>query len=72
MGVEKRYGRQTPTTSVVLSYQDSRGTEAIDIYNRSNKGVLPWQELMLEDIMAACNIDLKNSLSTSVRLIRLG
>ncbi len=52
MGVEKRYGRQTPTTSVVLSYQDSRGTEAIDIYNRSNKGVLPWQELMLEDIMA--------------------
>ncbi|MGN1090006.1 MAG: terminase [Huintestinicola sp.] len=49
---EKRLGRQTPTSSVVLPYFKSIGTEAVEIYNRSGRTAQPWQELMLEDIMA--------------------
>ena len=52
MSEEKRLVRQTPTTSVVLPYTVSYGTEAVDIYNRSGRSAQPWQELMLEDIMA--------------------
>lgn len=49
---DKRLGRQTPTTSVVLRYTESLGTEAVEIYNRSGRTAQPWQELMMEDIMA--------------------
>ncbi len=49
---EIRLGKQTPTLSVVLPYTDSLGPEAIAVYNRSGRTAQPWQELMLEDIMA--------------------
>lgn len=49
---EIRCGRQTPTNSVVLPYTRSHGAEAVEIYNRSGRTAQPWQELMLEDIMA--------------------
>ena len=49
---EIRLGRQTPTVSVVLPYQESKGSEAIEIYNKSGRTALQWQELMIEDIMA--------------------
>lgn len=49
---DKRLGRQTPTTSVILPYSESRGTEATAVYNRSGRTAQPWQQLMLEDIMA--------------------
>ena len=49
---DKRYGRQTPTTSRVLPYTRSLGAEATAIYNSSGRNSMPWQELMLEDIMA--------------------
>ncbi|MDE7098789.1 MAG: terminase [Ruminococcus sp.] len=49
---EKRIGRQTPTTAVILPYTDSLGTEAVEIYNKSGRTAQQWQELMLEDIMA--------------------
>lgn len=49
--MEARYGRQTPTTSIVMSYQSTKGQEAVDLYNTSNKTALPWQELLLSDIM---------------------
>ncbi len=49
---ETRLGRQTPTVSVVLPYQESKGSEAVEIYNKSGRTAQPWQELMLEDIMA--------------------
>jgi len=52
MSEVKRSGRQTPTTSVILPYTQSLGAEAIAIYNRSGRSAQPWQELMLEDIMA--------------------
>jgi phage terminase large subunit-like protein len=49
---DTRLGRQTPTISVVLPYTQSLGAEAVEIYNRSRRKAQPWQELMLEDIMA--------------------
>lgn len=49
---EKRTGRQTPTTAVILPYTDSLGTEAVELYNKSGRTAQQWQELMLEDIMA--------------------
>lgn len=49
---EIRLGRQTPTNSVVLPYSASKGAEAVEVYNRSGRTAQPWQELMMEDIMA--------------------
>ena len=50
--LDKRVGRQEPTLSVVLPYSHSLGEEACELYNRSRRKTMPWQELMLEDIMA--------------------
>ena len=50
--MEKRIGRQTPTVSRVLPYTDSHGAEAAELYNRTKKTVLEWQERLIEDIMA--------------------
>lgn len=52
MSEEKRIGRQTPTASVVLPYEDTKGSEAVLLYNQSSKKALEWQELMIYDIMA--------------------
>ena len=49
---EKRLGRQTPTKSRILPYSESRGGEAIELYNSSNRTAQEWQELMMYDIMA--------------------
>lgn len=49
---EKRLGRQTPTSSVVLPYTQSLGGDAIEIYNKSGRTALEWQERITEDIMA--------------------
>ncbi len=55
---KSRLGRQTPTNSVILPYTQSKGTEAVDIYNRSGRTAQAWQNLMLEDIMAVNDEDL--------------
>ena len=34
---EQRKGRQTPTQSVVLPYYDTKGQEAINLYNESGR-----------------------------------
>lgn len=47
-----RLGRQTPTISVVQPYTQSRGQEAVELYNRSKRKAQKWQELQLEDMMA--------------------
>ena len=53
MAVEEvRLGRQTPTSSVVLPYQRSKGNEAIDLYQRTGRTAQEWQQLLLYDIMA--------------------
>ena len=49
---EIRKGLQTPTQSVVLPYNETKGQEAIDIYNSSGRTAQEWQELMLYDILA--------------------
>lgn len=49
---EPRKGRQTPTQSVVLPYFDTRGQEAVILYNQSGKIAQEWQELLLSDILA--------------------
>lgn len=49
---EKRIGRQTPTTSLVLPYTNTLGQEAIDIYNKTGRTAREWQELLIYDIMA--------------------
>lgn len=47
-----RLGRQTPTQSFVLPYYESKGNEAVDLYNSSEKKALEWQELLISDILA--------------------
>lgn len=49
---EQRIGRQTPTQSVVLPYLQTKGQEAIDLYNSTGRTAQPWQELLLADILA--------------------
>lgn len=49
---ETRIGRQTPTISVVLPYSESRGAEAVQLYNSTGKKAQEWQELLLFDILA--------------------
>lgn len=48
---EIRIGRQEPTVSHVIKYEQTRGAEAIALYNH-NKKAYPWQELQIYDIMA--------------------
>lgn len=47
-----RLGKQTPTISIRLPYTESLGTEAVALYNRSDRTAQDWQAIMLEDIMA--------------------
>ncbi|MFP5527736.1 hypothetical protein ACLGL1_04565 [Peptococcus simiae] len=47
-----RYGRQTPTVSVILGYEQSLGSEAVDLYKRTGLRPYPWQEQMVEDLFA--------------------
>lgn len=49
---ETRLGRQTPTQSVVLPYDDTLGDKAIEKYNDSGRTAQQWQELLMYDIMA--------------------
>mgnify|MGYP003293685924 CR=1 FL=1 len=49
---ETRKGRQTPTQSVVLPYLQTKGQEAIELYNSTGRKAQPWQELLLADILA--------------------
>ena len=47
-----RVGRQSPTVSVVLPYKDTKGREAVELYNKSEHTMLEWQEALTYDIMA--------------------
>ena len=50
--MEARTGRQTPTTSVVLPYEDTYGEEAVKLYESTGRKALEWQKLLIYDIMA--------------------
>ncbi|MBQ2445478.1 MAG: terminase [Oscillospiraceae bacterium] len=49
---EPRRGRQTPTRSVVLPYDQTYGQEAIDLYNSTGRTAQEWQEIQMYDILA--------------------
>lgn len=49
---EAKYGRQTPTQSVVLPYSSTFGREAIDLYEKTGRTAQEWQQLQLFDILA--------------------
>ena len=50
--MDTRQGRTTPTVSVILPYKDTAGAEAVELYNKTDRTVLEWQELLLYDILA--------------------
>ena len=52
IGMEELKARQTPTTSVILPYEETHGKEAIDLYNSTGRTAQEWQELLLYDILA--------------------
>lgn len=47
-----KVGRQSPTVSVILPYTETRGQEAVDLYNVSDHDMLDWQTALMFDIMA--------------------
>lgn len=49
---EPRRGRQTPTKSAILPYQQTQGPEAVDLYQASGKEAQEWQRVMLYDLLA--------------------
>lgn len=49
---EHRIGRQDPTLSVVLPYTNSRGAEALELYEATGKTAYPWQAQQVYDILA--------------------
>lgn len=52
------YGRQTPTNSVILPYEKTRGESAIDLYKETGRTPQEWQESMIYDILALNDDDL--------------
>lgn len=50
--MDTRIGRQSPTVSVILPYSDTKGPEAIELYNATEKDALEWQIALCYDIMA--------------------
>lgn len=50
--MEELKARQTPTTSVILPYEDTHGKDAIELYNSTGRTAQEWQELLLYDILA--------------------
>ena len=50
--MEKRYGRQEPTTGFTLPYTKTRGQEAVDLYAKTGRTALDWQKTILFDMMA--------------------
>ena len=50
--MDVRYGRQTPTSSVVLPYTETLGERAINLYEQTGRTPQPWQESLVYDIRA--------------------
>ena len=52
------FGRQTPTNSVVLPYEKTRGDSAIELYRETGRTPQEWQEAIIYDILALNDDDL--------------
>lgn len=50
--MEARKGNATPTVSVILPYTETRGQEAVSIYDQTENTTIPWQVASLYDVMA--------------------
>lgn len=48
---EKRFGRQTPTANLYLPFEESKGDEAIELYELSGRKAIEWQKLLIGEIM---------------------
>lgn len=55
---ETRFGRQTPTKSVVLPYEATEGVGAIELYEASGRTAQDWQRQLAYDILATNDDDL--------------
>ena len=53
-----RTGNQTPTQSFVLPYRKSHWKEAVELYEKTGRKVLPWQKNLIRDILAIGRGDL--------------
>ena len=49
---ELRSGRQEPTTSFVLPYEETDGETAVGLYELTGRSALPWQSSLIYDILA--------------------
>ncbi len=47
-----RKGSQEPTTKVVIPFESSRGSEAIELYEKTGREAQEWQKNMIAEIMA--------------------
>lgn len=47
-----RMGRQTPTQSLILPYEETKGMEAVNLYAESGRECYEWQQLLCCDVMA--------------------
>lgn len=50
--MKPKIGRQTPTTSIIIPYKDTKGEDAIKIYNSTTRKAREWQEFLTYDILA--------------------
>lgn len=46
------FGRQEPTASVILPHAGTKGPEAVEIYNRTKRKAIEWQEKLIGNVMA--------------------
>lgn len=47
-----KIGKQTPTTSLIIPYSQTKGQEAIDLYEKTGRKAMEWQKIQIYDIMA--------------------
>lgn len=49
---KKQIGNQIPTQSVVLPFRKSRYKEAVELYKKTGRKIMKWQQTLLRQIMA--------------------
>lgn len=50
--MEKRIGRQEPTTRIALPYSRTDGEDAVSLYEMTGQEAMGWQKLLVNDILA--------------------
>ncbi|MBQ6265084.1 MAG: hypothetical protein IJK60_06510 [Clostridia bacterium] len=44
--MDTRQGRQSPTVSVILPYENTKGPKAVELYNATSESAQEWQEAL--------------------------